>query len=189
MTRSYETIHDEMLVLAAQAGDAAAFASLLRRWLPLMKRHALRLTGDADAAEDVAQETCLALVSGLGRLQDPARAHGWMLRIVTHKAADWVRRRRLDRTLVRDVKNREPSAAPSDILSESQSGGPEQAARIRQACLQLPMQLREIVSLHYGEGTPLAVIAAWLEVPVGTIKSRLHEARAQLKANLERSTP
>src|SRR5688572_29004634 len=97
MTRSFETIQDEILVLAAQAGDAAAFEAILRRWLPVMRRHAARLTGDAVAAEDVAQEACLALVSALAHLHDPARAHGWMLRIVTHKAADWVRRRRRDR--------------------------------------------------------------------------------------------
>jgi len=187
MTRSFDTIQDEILVLAAQAGDRGAFEALLRRWLPVMRRHAVRLTGDAAAADDVCQEACLALVAGLKGLRDPATAHGWMLRIVTHKAADWVRRRRRDRQLVQTIRNREPSAAPSDSLCEGDSQ--ERAALIRAACLHLPTDLRAVVSLFYGEGMSVAMIAAGLGVPVGTIKSRLHEARAQLKALLERGSP
>lgn len=186
MTRSLETIQDEILVLAAQAGDAAAFEAILRRWLPVMRRHAARLTGDAAAADDVPQEACLALVGALRHLRDPARAHGWMLRIVTRKAADWVRRRRRDRQLTRTIKNREPRAVPSDLPSGGESH--ERAALIRAACLHLPTELRTVVSLYYGEEMSVAVIAEALGVPAGTIKSRLHEARAQLRSFLERSS-
>jgi RNA polymerase sigma-70 factor (ECF subfamily) len=186
MTRSFDTIQDEILVLAAQAGDAAAFEAILRRWLPLMRRHAARLTGDSDAVEEVSQESCLALVGALAGLQDPASARGWILRIVTHKAADWVRRRQRDRELIRTIQNREPRAVPNDLQRESESH--ERAALIRAACMHLPTELRAVVSLYYGEGLPVAVIAEALGAPTGTIKSRLHEARAQLKALLERNS-
>jgi len=186
MPRSFKTIQDEILVLRAQAGDAAAFEAIVRRWLPIMRRHAARLTGDAQAVEDVCQEASLALVGALTHLHDPARAHGWMLRIVTHKAADWVRRQRRDRQLTRTIQNREPRAVPSDLLSESESH--ERAALIRAACFHLPTDLRAVVSLYYGEGMSVAVIAEGLGAPSGTIKSRLHEARAQLKALLERNS-
>ncbi len=186
MTRSFETIQDEILVIAAQAGDAAAFEAILRRWLPVMRRHAARLTGDAAAAEEVSQEACLALIGALTHLHDPARAHGWMLRIVTHKAADWVRRRRRDRQLTRAIQNREPRAVPSDLQSESESH--ERAALIRAACMHLPTELRAVVSLYYGEGMSVAMIAEALGAPAGTIKSRLHGARVQLKALLERNS-
>ena len=185
MPRSFETIQDEMLVVAAQAGDAAAFEALVRRWLPVMRRHASRLTGDAQAAEEVCQEACLALVGALGRLRDPALARGWMLRIVTHKAADWVRRRQRDRQLARDIQNREPRTVASDLQSESDSH--ERAAMIRAACVSLPVERRALVSLYYGEGLPVAVIAEALGAPVGTIKSHLREARALLRALLERN--
>lgn len=186
MTRSVGTVLEEMLVLSAQAGDSAALEELLRRWLPLMRRHAARVTGDAGAAEDVAQDTCLALVGALTRLRDPARARAWMLRIVTHKSADWVRRRQRDRQLNRDIQNREPRGPARDI--QSTSGSQEQAARIRAACLHLPIHLRAVVSLYYGEGMPVAAIGEALGAPEGTIKSRLHEARAQLKTLLERDS-
>jgi RNA polymerase sigma factor (sigma-70 family) len=186
MPRSFETIQNEILVLAAQAGDAAAFEAILRRWLPVMRRHAARLTGDAVAAEDVCQEACLALVSALRHLHDPARARGWMLRIVTNKAADWVRQRRRDRKLILSIQNREPRSAPSDLQSENQAH--ERAALIRAACMHLPTVLRTVVSLYYGEGMSVAAIADGLGAPEGTIKSRLHEARAQLKTLIERNS-
>jgi RNA polymerase sigma-70 factor (ECF subfamily) len=109
-----------------------------------------------------------------------------MLCIVTHKAADWVRRRRRDRELTRTVQDREPRGISNDLKSESESE--ERAAHIRAACLELPAELQAVVSLYYGEGMPLAVIADGLGAPTGTIKSRLHEARAQLKAILERTS-
>lgn len=185
MARTTDTIHDELLVLAAQGGDAAAFEALLRRWLPVMLRHAARVTGDAAAAEDVAQEAGLALVGALGRLRDPAGAQAWALRIVTNKAVDWVRRRRRDRALTRTVQNREPRTPPSDCEGDRDSS--ERTALVRAACLRLPPDLRALVSLYYGEEMPVAAIAAGLGVPVGTVKSRLHEARAQLRTLLERN--
>ncbi len=186
MTRSADSIQDEFLVLAAQAGDVDAFGAVLRRWLPVMRRHALRLTGNADAAEEVSQETCLALISALARLRDPALARGWMLRIVTHKSANWVRRQRRDRKLTHAIQNREPRAVRGDLHDESESH--ERAARIREACTHLPTNLRSVVSLYYGEGMSVAAIAEGLGVPEGTIKSRLHEARAELRAIYERNT-
>lgn len=185
MMRTFETIEDEILILAAQAGDSAAFEAILQRWLPIMRRHAARLTGDSIAAEDVAQEACLALVGALSHLQDPARARGWMLRIVTHKATDWVRRRQRDRQLTRTLQNREPTSIPSDLQSKNDSH--EQAVLIRNACMCLPADLRAVVSLFYGEGMSIVAIADGLGVPVGTIKSRLHAARAELKTLLERN--
>lgn len=106
---------------------------------------------------------------------------GW----VTHKSADWIRRRRRDRELAQTLQNREPRPVPSDLQIES--GSQQRAALVRAACMNLPMDLRAIVSLYYGEGMSLAVIADDLGVPIGTIKSRLHEARAQLKSLLERN--
>jgi len=184
MTRSTEAIRDELLVLAAQAGDAAAFEALVRRWLPVMRRHAAWVTGDGAAVDDVCQEACLALVGGFRDISDPAAAHGWMLRIVTNKAVDWVRRCQRDRELNRTLRNREPRGASCDQKSESG----ERAALIRAACLQLPAEMRALVSLFYGEGLPVAAIGVALGVPAGTVKSRLHEARAQLKGILERES-
>jgi len=187
MPRSSDIVQIENLVLAAQGGDATAFESVLRAWLPVMRRHALRLTGDATAADDVVQEACLAIVGGLGCLDDPARAHGWMLRIVTNKAADWIRRRRRERRLSNSIRDREPRGGPNDRSGEAETG--DRGAMIRVACLRLPLELRAVVSLYYGEGLSVAAVAAAVGVPTGTVKSRLHDARDQLKETVERSPP
>jgi RNA polymerase sigma-70 factor (ECF subfamily) len=185
MNRSFDTVQDELLVLAAQAGDIEAFEALVRRWLPVMRRHAARLTVDPAAAEDVTQDACLAICHGLRTLADPASAHGWMLRIVTHKAVDWVRRRQRDRELTQSVRNREPRPAPSDFSREAEAL--DRSALIRAACRELPADLRAVVSLYYGEGLSISAVAAGTGTPEGTVKSRLHEARTQLRSILERT--
>lgn len=185
MSRPFDTVQDELLVLAAQAGDVDAFEALVRRWLPVMRRHAARLTGDPAGAEDVVQDSCLAICAGLRRIDDPATAPGWMLRIVTHKAADWVRRRRRDRDLARAPQNLEPRPTPSDPSHGTDAM--HRTAAIRAACMSLPEELRAVVSLYYGEGLPIAAVAAGTGTPEGTVKSRLHEARRQLKSILERN--
>jgi RNA polymerase sigma-70 factor (ECF subfamily) len=168
--RTPDAIHEEWLVLAAQSGDAEAFEALLRRRLPAMARHARRLTGDRDAAAEVTQDACLAIVRGLGRLDDPATVEAWVHRIVANKAADWIRRRRRQR-------NVEQAAAPAIVEAQQ----PETVRLIRQALRALPRSLQAVVGLRYGEGRSVAEAAGILGVPPGTVKSRLHSARQRLK--------
>lgn len=170
-----------MLVLEAQRGEVAAFEELLRSWLPVMTRHAYRLTGDRDGAADVTQEACLAITRGLRRLDDPARFESWTLRIVTNKAADWVRRRQRQRRLQEYLESREPRPAASDLHGSGETSEAERIQLIQQALTQLPHEMRAVISLHYGEGLSVANMALALGVPPGTVKSRLHHARRQLK--------
>src|SRR5688572_19363110 len=88
---------DELLVLRCQDGDASALDELVCRWQPRLLRHAWHLTRRADAASDVTQESWLGIVRGIGRLADPAMFRAWAYRIVTHKCADWTKRRRNER--------------------------------------------------------------------------------------------
>lgn len=187
MSRSADTIEEEILVLAVQAGSVAALDALVRRWLPIIRRHASRMTGDAAAVEDVVQEALLALVGTLTRLDDPARARAFMLGIVNHKAADWIRRRQRDRTLVHTIRDRLPRALSSDAVESAECI--DRAGLIRSACGELPPELRAVVSLYYGEGLAIADIALTLGAPAGTIKSRLHDAREHLRPLLERIHP
>jgi RNA polymerase sigma-70 factor (ECF subfamily) len=182
--RTAERIRDEWLVLASQGGDVEAFETLIRRWRPVMARHAWRLAGDRDAAADLVQESCLAVVRGLGRLHDPATFGPWVLRIVSNKAADWVRRRRRERRLMR--------SAEGPMSGQAAGGAAAGAVRhtdmadvIRQTVAALPAHLRAVVGLYYGEGLSVAEAASALGIPPGTIKSRLHEARHRIKGAIE----
>ena len=87
MPRSYEEIQNELLVLKAQAGDRDALKDLVAYWQPRFARLAWRLTNQREAARDVAQESWLAVVRGMKKLDDPASFRSWTYRIVKNKCA------------------------------------------------------------------------------------------------------
>lgn len=181
MERTPDTILDELLVLESQAGDEAALAELVRRWHPRLLAHAIRLVGDQDAAGDVVQEAWIGIVRGIGRIDDPARFAGWARRVVANKAADWIRRRQVDRR----TAPLDTSSAPAAAAAAGQSS--DESRIVRDAIAGLDEAHRAVVTLHYIEDMGVAEIAAVLDIPVGTVKSRLHTARERLRMALERS--
>lgn len=86
--RSREQVVDELLVLGAQARQVEAFEHLAARWHPRLLRHAWRLTGDLEGAQEAVQEAWMGVARGLWRLKDPASFGPWALRIVSRRCAD-----------------------------------------------------------------------------------------------------
>ena len=176
MTRKPQDVFNELLVLQCQGGDTAAMEVLARQWHPLMLRHAFRFTRRSDAAEEIAQDAWLAIVRGLDRLHDPAVFRGWVYRIVSNKARDWIRRTQARRNLTARVE-REPVPA-----SHTEGADHEGAIRRLHAALEtLPEDRRALLSMHYLEEMGVQEISLALGVPAGTVKSRLFHARKQLK--------
>jgi len=171
---------DELLVLGCQDGDAGALDALVQRWHAPLLRHAWHLTRQPDAAADVTQEAWLAIVRGIRRLHDPALFRTWAYRIITHKCADWTRRRQLDRRF----------DSASDAIADEQPpliDARDEARQLHHAMRSLGSHQRAILSLRYWEQMSIAQIAAVLDVPDGTVKSRLSQARNDLRTILERS--
>jgi len=183
MRRTDEDIQDELLVLECQDGDADALKTLIARWQPRIARFAFRLTGEREAGTDVVQETWLAIVRGIRRLDDPARFRTWAYRIVAHKCADWTRRRVAGRRA--DSESRK-SAIGAYSAPSRESEVEEEAVRMRAAMSELPEEQRAILSLHYLDGLSVAEIAGVLAIPPGTVKSRLFYAREHLRQAFER---
>ena len=185
MHRSPEDIQDEWLVLRCQGGEPEAISALVARWQPRFQRLAARLTSDRDAANDLAQDAWLAIVRGLSRLEDPARFRVWAYRIVTHKCADWIRRRAVRRDAARELRNA--------ASAQETSGQPpawddmDEIARLRAALRQLPDDERTLLSLHYIDGLSVRELADVFKLPAGTVKSRLHHARGQLRKAVQES--
>ena len=100
MRRTADQIADELLVLGSQAGDTTAWRRLVERWQPKLFAQALRLAGTREGAADITQESWLAIVRSLRRLDDPARFRFWARRIVANKSADWVRQQQRQRKLM-----------------------------------------------------------------------------------------
>jgi RNA polymerase sigma-70 factor, ECF subfamily len=164
---------EELLVLAAQAGDREAFAALAQRWHPRLLAVARAVSPSPVHAEDVVQVAWVAIVRGLSSLQSPAAFGGWAARIVRNTAASHARRRSTaQRAHERGPAPRAPASQPRDPA----------LARALEA---LSVDHRAVVELRYGADLGLAEIARLLEVPTGTVKSRLHHARRQLRRLLE----
>ena len=190
MARSPESIHDELLVLRSQGGDEKALEELIGSWQPRLWRHARRLTGRRDAAWDVLQETLLAIVRNLHRLDDPALFRTWAYRIATNKCADWTRKQQRDRKLAETVANNgDPRSLriqeQRDFESANEPNG--DVKRLHDAMRELSGDRQTILVMHYLDGMGIAEIAVALDVPAGTVKSRLYHARQQLKELLERT--
>ena len=189
MTRSPKQIADELLVLRWQAGDRDALEKLFARWNRRLWRHAFRLTERRDAAADVLQDTWLAMVQGIDRLQDPACFRRWAYQIVTRRAADWIRseqrRRRADGNAAKD--ERQPKDASTSYLPPNEAGEPGEDSELATALRRLPAENRAMLALFYMEELSVKEIAHVLSIPEGTVKSRLYHSRQQLKKILERS--
>jgi len=181
MRRDAERVFDEYLAAAARAGDRAAFGRLAARWQQKLLSHAFRLTGDGEMARDVVQDAWRDIVKALPRLKDAALFPAWAYRIVTRRAADAIRRVQRDRktnaAYAAEPKNNEVATDP---IEASADGGV-----LNKVMASLPPGQRAAVALHYKEGFSVAEIAAALEVPAGTVKTRLMHARRKMRDALE----
>lgn len=161
----------DSLVRAAQAGDSVAMAELLLRLEPIVGRICGAIA--LDQAADAAQEALLQILRDLGQLRDPQRLVPWARRIAAREAVRLARRQR-----ERAPAAFEPGALPA-------AGDPELAAAVRTVLARLAPEQRAILALRDLAGLSEAEAAAELGVAKGTVKSRLHRARA---AFLERWT-
>lgn len=180
MDRTREQLLDEYLVASARLGDRKAFDLLARRWGRKLLAHAWRLTGDVDQAREAAQDGWIEIVRGLGRLRDERAFPAWAYQIVSRRCGRQIGRMRRERTLAAAV------AAEPMIEGASPDGiDTGVAGRLRTAIAALPQGQRAAIGLFYLEDMGIAEVAMALNVPAGTVKTRLMHARNSLRAVLE----
>lgn len=181
MNRDSERIFDEYLVAAAVAGDRPALERLVARWQPRLLRHAWRVLGDGERARDMVQESWVEIMRGLARLDDVAAFPAWSYRIVTRRCQRaFHRQSREPFDVLEDDSPQEP-AAPEHASAEFAT----ELAIVRHAIAALPPLQRATLGLFYLEGMGVAEIAIALDVPPGTVKTRLMHARRKVRARLE----
>lgn len=163
---------DAALVDAANAGDVRAFEALYRRYYGWVARLAQRFTGDHAGAMDVTQEAFIYLLRKFPGLTLRARLTTLLYPTVKHLSRDWRARR----------AKQAPAADPPPTLA-----APEQRDQLADrdeldaALAGLSQEHREVLLMRYVDGMSVAEIAAALDVPVGTVKSRLHHAAASVR--------
>jgi RNA polymerase sigma-70 factor, ECF subfamily len=176
------------LVRSAKAGDVTAFEALYRAYNDRIYNFARRVTGSADDAGDVAQETFIRAWNSLRQLRDDATFGVWLHRIALNRSRDAIKRRAKCPSLSLDCP---PTDEGGTVQIESEDAGPEEAListeaqnAVRQAVDSLNDEHRLVVTLHHIEGMDVESVASILGVPRGTVMSRLSRARETLRRKL-----
>jgi RNA polymerase sigma-70 factor, ECF subfamily len=170
--------------------DHHEFAKLVKRWEAPIHRLCARMTGDTHRAEDLKQDTFLRLFEKRKDYQPTGRFSTYLWRIALNLCYDELRRRERRQDFLREA----PDASSSEALAEQaiDSPGPdaqtaeiEEGELVRQALLQLPEIYRTVIVLRHYEDMKLAKIAEILDIPEGTVNSRMAEALNRLGHLLE----
>ena len=167
-----------VLVERAMAGDHEAFSELTRHSIAKLYAVARLILRDNERAEDATQEALVAAWRWFSTLRDPDRFDAWMRRLLVHacyREANQAKRRTTIEASVIPISRgaAEPGAAFAD------------RDEIERGFRRLSPEQRTIIVLHFYLGLPMAETAEILDLPIGTVKSRLFRAMQQLRAALE----
>lgn len=171
-------IEDELLAVRCQLGEREAFDELVLRWHVPLWKYARRISGDDDAAAESVQETWLRVLRGIARLREPALLRPWLFGIARRVLMDRLRAKYSEPVIV-------PLEGSDFAASESEDDLADELELLRAGINALPLLEREVLELFYLRELTLVELAAVLDVPVGTIKSRLFRARNSLRGQLQ----
>lgn len=178
MAREKERALDSWLVASARLGDRNAFGLLVRRWNGKLLAHAWRLLRDSEAAKDAVQEAWAEMLRGLARLRDDDAFAAWAYRIVSRRCARHIGR-------LQGERRRVDAAQAESLGVELREPGALDARAVGRAIATLPPEQQAAIALFYLEDMSVAEVAVALDVPAGTVKTRLMHARRRLRESLE----
>ena len=181
---------DDTLLMALGQGDRDAFVTLYRRYHEIVHRFAFQMSGSDTVAEDITQETFLALTSGARRYDaSQAKFSTYLYGIVRHLTRRRLRRDRVFVTITGANADRWQASEPlvEQALVEAASAQ-QTIERVRRAVLSLPPRYREVVVLCDLHGKSYGDAAAIVGCSLGTVRSRLHRSRALLRQKLASAT-
>jgi RNA polymerase sigma-70 factor (ECF subfamily) len=190
-------LDDSALVTQCQEGDLAAFDALVLRHQQEVFAVALRMLGDRDEAEDVAQDAFVRAYQGIRSFRREAKLSTWLVSITMNLCRNrrrwWARRRRLIAGSLDDPVEREEGTRAQTIADPSPTPADTAQRREQQRQLLAALQLlsegeRMVIVLRDIQGRSYEEIAEILRCRVGTVKSRLNRARLQLRAIVDGTT-
>jgi RNA polymerase sigma-70 factor (ECF subfamily) len=165
------------LLARAQAGDPTAFADLVRQYRGLVFAVCFQQTGSFDDSEELTQEVFVAALRGLATLREPDKLAAWLQGIALNQSRMHRRRAGSGKLVSLDQE----AAFQPDT---SAGRGLELQHLLHDALQGITAQSREVLTLHYLGGYSYQEITALCKLPLRTVRSRLHEARGQLKVRL-----
>jgi RNA polymerase sigma-70 factor (ECF subfamily) len=173
---------DADLVVRWQSGDSTAFEALVKRHEARIFRMLFRMLGTREEAEDATQEAFLSLHRHGHRFRREARFSTFLYRVAANAATLGRARAREQELAIRQAAGSDLPSSPRD--PEGAASGAEIQQRVQEALQQLPKDLRIAVVLFDIEGQAYRDIAEALEIPEGTVKSRIHRGRQALREQL-----
>jgi RNA polymerase sigma-70 factor (ECF subfamily) len=180
---------DVSLVERCRVNDEAAFNEVVARYKTKVYNYIYRMTGSSDDAEDLTQEVFIRMYTSVDSFRSQSSLNTWLFRIASNLCIDRFRR----------GKNRTAAYSLDDLVGEGETThevpdctyepqrlleNEEMAEQIQHALAQLPEKLRATLLLHDIEGLPYEEIAQAVGCPLGTVKSRLFNARMHLRQRL-----
>ncbi|HEX4973524.1 MAG TPA: sigma-70 family RNA polymerase sigma factor [Steroidobacteraceae bacterium] len=174
--KASEAWSPDELLNRARAGEAAAFAALVRRYQRTVFSIALRMLGDRHRAEDLAQEVFLQLYRSLDGIGSDAHLAFWLRKVAVNRAIDRIRQEaRYDN---------EPLTEAASVVGETGDTDPLLQRRMAELVSQLPPAARAVVVLRYQEDLDPVDIASTLDMPINTVKSHLKRSLTSLRARV-----
>ncbi|MFC1513829.1 RNA polymerase sigma factor [candidate division KSB1 bacterium] len=168
MNENISNIKNQLLVMAAQDGDVKAMDKLVSRWQKELWYYVFSLIGNRHAAWDVTQECWLNIIKSINKLNDPMYFKAWAFRIATNKSIDWIKKK---------SKYQHKKLDSIELINDQK----ENDLLVRELLQNLKNKSRIILNLYYFEQFSITEISIVLNVPQGTVKSRLFKARQELK--------
>lgn len=165
----------DLLVLAFQAGDQQALTLLYQFYQRKLRLFAASLAGDPVVADDLVQNVWLKLSRRISRLDDPRVFVSWLYKAVRWEVLDW--QKSAGQRLMKPWCEAQAETWQAPVAAAPYS-------TLHQAMSELDAASQQLLQLHYFHQLELTEIALVLDVPLGTVKSRLHRARQLLKAQL-----
>ncbi len=172
-------LEDEWIAVRCQLGERAAFDELIHRWHGPIWQYVRGLSDDDDAAQDIVQDIWLRVLRGIGRLRDPARLRAWLFGIAHRTWIDTLRKKYA--VVVADIDEADRHESDDPMAADELE---QDLVAMEQELSRLPPIEREALTLFYLRELSLHEIAQALDIPVGTVKSRLHRARHMLRREL-----
>lgn len=189
--RSAEEAIDKRIIERCRRGEKDAFNELIIRYEKRIYNYAFRLSGSYDAANDIASDTFLRVYNSLANFRGESSFITWLFRIVTNIYLDSKKRERarpaqsLDEII-------ELGEASVSVQVDDSAPGPAQVAEagertqlLQNAISSLPDYQRMMIVMYHSDGQSYEEIAAALDMPIGTVKSRLNRARLSLREILD----
>jgi len=191
-----ERSDEELLLVYRETGDRRAFEELVHRYETELYSYLRNYLGDAQMAEDAFQTTFLQVHLKCDQFEEGRKVRPWLYTVATNQAIDAQRRNRrhrmasLDRRCTGSGQEEDEGGALMNLLDSAeidpvdQFQSVEEGQHVREAVDNLPEVLRQVVLLVYYQGMKYREAAQVLDVPVGTVKSRLHAAIGKLNDSL-----